>query len=106
MITNEQPLVFSELRTADTTRDRHRLDMIMQIRIDNPELRVLNAPWKKALLFLLFEARRSPDSQFARMVRELRWQERSFAEQMGMLSPDTILRDSRELEILGFFEKE
>lgn len=99
-------LVFKELAIAQTTRNKERLDIIMQIRIDNPELRVLDAPWKKALLCMLFEARRNPSSSFAKAVRDLRYSERDFAEKTEMVSPDTILRDSRELEILGFFEKE
>lgn len=97
--------ILPEIARADTKRDKKRLDVIMKIRLDNPELRVLNAPWKKALLCLLVEARLHPDTPFAKAIRDLRWEDRSFAEKIGMMSPDTILRDSRELEALGFFEK-
>lgn len=95
----------NEIAQRPTKRNRARLTVIKQIRTDNPELRVINKPWKRFILCVLYEMRVHPNSEFSRKMRDLRYEDRTFAEKMGAMSPDTVLRDSRELEIMGLFEK-
>lgn len=95
----------SEIARSDTKRDKQRLTVIKQIRLDNPELLIINTPWKRFLLCVRYEMRMHPDTEFSKAMRNLLYDDRHFAEKMGAASPYTILRDNGELERLGFFQK-
>lgn len=91
------------LPLSESKRDKERLEELMKIRLSHPDLRVIDTPQKRAKLYLLYMADHCVPLK-GWLVDKL-YDDPAFFERYNFASPDTILRDCRELEILGYFEK-
>jgi hypothetical protein len=99
-------LKFPELAKVKTDRDILRLDDLMMLRVDNPHLHKIgkDESWKRIELCFRYWALKSPG--FRQFLRNLLETDPMFFKKANFAPTDTILRDSRELEALGFFERE
>ena len=101
MIDRSKPLRDPEL--SKSGRDAYRLQTIKDIRIANPHLRIIDTPQKRAELYLRYLAESC--TPLKGWLLDKLYDDPQFFSRYEMPSPDTILRDSRELEIMGYFEK-
>lgn len=91
------------LPLSESKRDQERLEEIRKLRIKHPDLRVIDTKSKRAKLYFLYVAEHCmPLKGF--LVDKL-YDDPAFFERYDIDSPDTILRDSRALEEIGYFEK-
>lgn len=103
MIDRKKPLRDSALANSPGKRDGYRLQQIKDIRIANQHLRVIDTPQKRAELYIRYLAECCMPLK-GWLVDKL-YDDPLFFQRYDLPSPDTILRDSRELEIMGYFEK-
>lgn len=102
MIDRSKPLLWPELTKIG--REPYRLQTILQIRNSiKPELVVLDSPDKRAELVIRYYMREN--ETFGAMMRQILYDQPDFFRKANLTSPDTILRDSRELEQKGYFQK-
>lgn len=99
--------IYNELlikkRLGQTKRDSERMDVIAQIRLNKPHLRILDTPAKRFELVMWIEAEKC--QPLKGWLTAMTYNDPLFFQHYEFESDDTILRDSRELESLGFFEK-
>lgn len=102
LIDRSKPLLWPELTKIG--REPYRLQTILQIRNSiKPELVVLDSPDKRAELVIRYYMREN--ETFGAMMRQILYDQPDFFRKANLTSPDTILRDSRELEQKGYFQK-
>lgn len=85
-------------------RDAYRLQAIMQIRNSvKPDLTVIDDESKRIELVIRYWCREN--AQFRDLFAEAIYADPDFFRKLNLSSPDTILRDNRELEKAGYFQK-
>lgn len=84
-------------------RDQRRLQLEKDIRTKYPELRVLDADWKRIKLLWLVWAEMRPS--FGAWLKEQLYENPNLFQDMNLPPHSTIDKDNRELEREGFFSK-
>jgi len=95
-------LIWPEL--ANLGRNPFRLQAIMQIRNSvKPDLTVIDDEGKRSELVIRYWMREN--AIFKEAMQEILYNDPDFFRKNHLTSPDTILRDSRQLESHGYFQK-
>ena len=97
-----KPLIWPELKAIG--RDAYRLQTIVQIRNSiKPDLTVIDDESKRAELVFRFWMR---ENDFLReMFAEALYKDPDLFRKLNLTSPDTIMKDNRELERHGYYQK-
>ena len=86
-------------------RDYRRLCIEYAVRLDHPDLLVIDSEAKRNKFLFLTWTRLNPDSLFTKWLREAMYANPKMFDKLDLPSPDTILKDNREIERYGFFSK-
>lgn len=101
MIDKSKPLKFPQLKVIG--RDPYRLQLIHEVRLENSDLGIIDKEWKRQKLLWLTWAKINPE--FGQWLKNELYQNPNLFQDLDLPSPDTILKDNRELERHGFWSK-
>lgn len=101
MIDRNKPLRFPELQKVG--RDPYRLEKIHEVRLENDDLKIISN--EKQRVKLLFLSWGKINDSFGAWLKTELYNNPNLFNDLALPSADTILKDNREMERKGFWEK-